>query len=113
MKINSLSIRNYVNFNAKHKDTRKADDLMRNANLAFPMFNPSYAYYFYNTINGESKEKQIARENDLQRLFKFVWYGTNYKFDAEPLVSIIILNRKVRIILILTILVESNSYIIN
>jgi len=62
MKINSLSIRNYVNFNAKHKDTRKADDLMRNANLAFPMFNPSYAYYFYNTINGESKEKQIARE---------------------------------------------------
>lgn len=27
--------------------------------------------------------KQIARENDLQRLFKFVWYGTNYKVDAE------------------------------
>ena len=30
-------------------------------------------------VNG----KQIARENDLQRLFKFVWYGTNYKVDAE------------------------------
>lgn len=30
-------------------------------------------------VNG----KQIARENDLQRLFKFVWYGTDYKVDAE------------------------------
>lgn len=30
------------------------------------------------------KEKQIAKENDLQRLFRFVWYGTNYKVDAEP-----------------------------
>lgn len=26
---------------------------------------------------------QIAKENDLQRLFRFVWYGTNYKIDAE------------------------------
>ena len=26
---------------------------------------------------------QIAKENDLQRLFRFVWYGTNYKMDAE------------------------------
>lgn len=30
------------------------------------------------------KGKQIAKENDLQRLFRFVWYGTNYKVDAEP-----------------------------
>lgn len=30
-------------------------------------------------VNGN----QIARENDLQRLFKFVWYGTNFKVDAE------------------------------
>lgn len=28
--------------------------------------------------------KQIAKEKDLQRLFKFVWYGTSYKVDAEP-----------------------------
>ena len=28
--------------------------------------------------------KQIATEKDLQRLFKFVWYGTSYKVDAEP-----------------------------
>ena len=28
--------------------------------------------------------KQIAKENDLQRLFRFVWYGTSYKVDAEP-----------------------------
>ena len=27
--------------------------------------------------------KPIAKENDLQRLFRFVWYGTNYKVDAE------------------------------
>lgn len=27
--------------------------------------------------------KRIAYENDLQRLFRFVWYGTNYKVDAE------------------------------
>ncbi len=26
----------------------------------------------------------IANEEDLQRLFKFVWYGTSYKVDAEP-----------------------------
>ena len=26
---------------------------------------------------------QIATENDLQRLFRFVWYGTSYKVDAE------------------------------
>ncbi|MDR1458777.1 MAG: hypothetical protein LBI60_00965 [Bacteroidales bacterium] len=30
-------------------------------------------------VNGE----QIAKEKDLQRLFSFVWYGTNYKIDAE------------------------------
>ncbi|WP_202708328.1 hypothetical protein [Sporosalibacterium faouarense] len=30
------------------------------------------------------KGKQIARENDLQRLFRFVWYGTNYKVNSEP-----------------------------
>lgn len=29
------------------------------------------------------KGVQIAQENDLQRLFRFVWYGTNYKVDAE------------------------------
>ncbi|WP_304509167.1 hypothetical protein [Anaerotignum sp.] len=29
------------------------------------------------------KGKQIAKENDLQRLFRFVWYETNYKVDAE------------------------------
>ena len=28
--------------------------------------------------------KQIAKETDLQRLFKLVWYGTSYKVDAEP-----------------------------
>lgn len=28
--------------------------------------------------------KQIAKEKDLQRLFRFVWYGTSYKVDAEP-----------------------------
>ena len=27
--------------------------------------------------------KQIAKENDLQRLFRYVWYGTSYKIDAE------------------------------
>lgn len=30
------------------------------------------------------KGEQIAKENDLQRLFRFVWYGTSYKVDAEP-----------------------------
>lgn len=30
------------------------------------------------------KGQRIAKENDLQRLFRFVWYGTNYKVDAEP-----------------------------
>lgn len=30
------------------------------------------------------KGKQIAKEDDLQRLFHYVWYGTNYKVDAEP-----------------------------
>ena len=25
----------------------------------------------------------VAKENDLQRMFRFVWYGTNYKVDAE------------------------------
>jgi len=30
-------------------------------------------------VNGE----RIAEENDLQRLFRFVWYGTNYKVDPE------------------------------
>ena len=29
------------------------------------------------------KGVQIAKENDLQRLFRFVWYGTSYKVDAE------------------------------
>ncbi len=30
------------------------------------------------------KGERIAKENDLQRLFRFVWYGTNFKVDAEP-----------------------------
>jgi len=30
-------------------------------------------------VNGQ----QIAKENDLQRLFRYVWYGTNYKVDSE------------------------------
>jgi hypothetical protein len=29
------------------------------------------------------KGERIATENDLQRLFRFVWYGTKYKVDAE------------------------------
>jgi hypothetical protein len=29
-------------------------------------------------------DERIAKENDLQRLFRFVWYGTNYKVDSEP-----------------------------
>lgn len=29
------------------------------------------------------KGEQIAKENDLQRLFRFVWYGTNFKVDSE------------------------------
>jgi len=29
------------------------------------------------------KGKKIADEKDLQRLFRFVWYGTSYKVDAE------------------------------
>lgn len=29
------------------------------------------------------KGVQIAKENDLQRLFRFVWYGTSYRVDAE------------------------------
>lgn len=29
------------------------------------------------------KGVQIAQENDLQRLFRFVWYGTTYKVDSE------------------------------
>jgi hypothetical protein len=30
-----------------------------------------------------AKGERIAKENDLQRLFRFVWYATNYKIDAE------------------------------
>ncbi|MPW27065.1 hypothetical protein GC105_14880 [Alkalibaculum sp. M08DMB] len=30
------------------------------------------------------KGQQIAKENDLQRLFRFVWHGSNYKIDSEP-----------------------------
>lgn len=29
------------------------------------------------------KNSPVAKENDLQRMFRFVWYGTNYKVDAE------------------------------
>ena len=29
------------------------------------------------------KGQPVANEDDLQRLFRFVWYGTNYKVDAE------------------------------
>jgi len=29
------------------------------------------------------KGERIATENDLQRLFRFVWYGTEFKLDAE------------------------------
>ena len=30
-----------------------------------------------------AKGERISNENDLQRLFRYVWYGTRYKVDAE------------------------------
>lgn len=36
-----------------------------------------YKSFYYNG-------KQIAKERDIQRLFKYVWCGTSYKLDAEP-----------------------------
>ena len=61
MKIMPVNIQSTC-FKSKHKDIRKADDLMRKTNLAFPMFNPSYAYYFYDSIDIRNPEKHPARE---------------------------------------------------
>lgn len=45
-----------VSFCAKNKDARKADDIMRTAANAFPMFKPTYADIFYNSLQ-DDKEK--------------------------------------------------------
>ena len=61
MKISPVNIQNTY-FKSKHRDTRKADDLMRKTNLAFPMFNPSYAYYFYDSIDINKPQNYPQRE---------------------------------------------------
>ena len=76
MKIQSINTNNY-SFQAKRKEIRKADDIVRKVNQEFPAFSPTYAYEFWphlktipegygdiRTINSEEKVRKYRKEID-------------------------------------------------
>lgn len=50
MKIQPVNINYNYTFKAKHKELRKADDIVRNVNLQFPAFSTSYAQKNWNVL---------------------------------------------------------------
>ena len=51
MKIQPVNTNNNYTFQAKHKELRKADDIVRNVNLQFPAFSTSYAQRNWNVLS--------------------------------------------------------------
>ena len=51
MKIQPVNINNSYTFQAKKKDIRKADDIVRRVNQEFPAFSPTRVKYFWHPIN--------------------------------------------------------------
>ena len=51
-----------INFASKHRDVRKADDLMRETQNKFPTFCPSYADFFYKSLDADCFEKSYNRD---------------------------------------------------
>ena len=50
-----------VSFCAKHRDIRKADDIMRHSNKCFPMFSPSYAISHWNRFTQNTNQAELER----------------------------------------------------
>ncbi len=50
-----------VSFCAKHRDIRKADDIMRHSNNCFPMFSPSYAISHWNRFTQNTNQAELER----------------------------------------------------
>ena len=65
MRILSVNINNNYNFKARRKDVREADKIVRNVNLQFPAFSPTYVKYFWHPIN--DKKFQIIK-NPIDRI---------------------------------------------
>ena len=65
MKIQSVNSNNNYNFKARRKDIREADKIVRNVNLQFPAFSPTYVKYFWHPIN-DKKIKLL--ENQLLKI---------------------------------------------
>ena len=75
MKIQTINTNNNYTFQAKRKELRKADDIVRKVNQEFPAFSPTYAYEFWphlktipegygdiRTINSEEKIRKYREE---------------------------------------------------
>lgn len=75
MKIQSVNINNNYTFQAKRKEIRKADDIVRHVNKNFPAFSPTYANEFWyklkdikegyidiRTLNSEEKLEKYRAE---------------------------------------------------
>lgn len=100
--INTEEIRNQCNY----EFNKQIEKLFVSSQKLISLFNSNnYTYKEHETAREEAKSRLIffkhiieecdgyknlyvkdtpvAKENDLQRMFRFVWYGTNYKVDAE------------------------------
>ena len=77
MKIQTINTNNKYSFQARRKEIRKADDIVRKVNQEFPAFSPTYAYEFWphlktipegygdiRTINSEEKVRKYRKEID-------------------------------------------------
>ena len=65
MKISSI---NSPNFNSRHIDFRKADDIAHHVNRSFPMFKPTYALCNWKTLNC-SDDEHIQLRRDFSRKY--------------------------------------------
>ena len=74
MRILSVNINNNYTFQARRKEIRKADDLVRKVNQEIPAFSPTYArefwFRFKKIKEGYTDKRIINSENKLERIRK-------------------------------------------
>ncbi len=81
MKISSGTQYNAAAFQAKHRDIRKADDIVRNTNNYFKAFHPSWAALYYKTLDENNPKYEVQRDKFLDKLaFKFL---TKVRYPGE------------------------------
>ncbi len=75
-----------ISFCAKHKDIRKADDIMRHSNNCFPMFSPSYALLHWNCFTKDTNQGELDRISFYNKHSKILdeQVRDKYNNDEDP-----------------------------